>query len=120
MPARALSNWVYTTVPTGRSTSAAHIRCRKETGPRTSSLAKDDWSKRPAASAVARHSASMAGDHTCPAQPAGRGAEGTKPGGAPNQLTRSQPAFSPSAAPSGSSRGQVAERRNGRPADHSV
>ena len=41
-------------------------------GPATSSFAKEDSSKRPAVSRVARCSASIAGDHSIPAQPSGR------------------------------------------------
>ena len=68
-------------------------------GPAISSLANEDSSNRPARSRVARCSAPIAGDQCIPAQPRGR--SDSSPAGALGsyQLTRSQPDFSPNAAP---------------------
>ena len=103
------------------SMSLAHRRLSNSTAslPRMSSFANEDWSNSPADSFVAAHSAAIAGDQCRPAQPSGRAASAWRGALAPNQLTRSQPAFSPSAASRSASLGQIAERRSGRAAVHS-
>ena len=63
-----------------------------------SSFANEDWSKSPAASRVAMHSAPIAGDQLRPGQPSGRSLPAPAVAFESNQLTRSQPAFSPKLA----------------------
>ena len=84
-----------------RSMSFAHIRPRNAVapGPTTSSLANDVSSNRPAARRVASASAPIAGDQCIPAQPRGRSASSPAAALDSNQFGRSQPDFSPKAAP---------------------
>ena len=93
---------------------------RPPPGPRTSSLANEDWSNSPAAVGGGDAlGADRRRPDLRPAQPRGRSVGvAERPRSTPNQLTRSQPAFSPSAASSAASRGQVgraAQRPAGRP-----
>src|SRR4249920_2039902 len=103
--------------PTGTSTSLAHIVWRNATapGPTISILANEVSSNRPAARLVAIASAPIAGDQYSPAQP--RGLSPSSPAAAfeSNQFGRSQPDFSPNAAPKPSRIGYVGAIRSGRP-----
>ncbi len=79
----------------------SHSRSRNVAapGPAISSFANDDSSNRPARSRVARCSAPIAGDQCIPAQPRGRSDSSPSAALDSYQLTRSQPDFSPNAAP---------------------
>ena len=74
-------------------------------GPTTSILAKLDSSNSPAAVRVAAASAAIAGDQFSPAQPRGRSDSSPPEAFDSYQFTRSQPDFSPKAAPSAAWRG---------------
>ena len=121
MPPRALSMDVYTTEPTGLSTSLPQSRWRRTSapGPTTSSFEKDVSSKSPARSRVARCSASIAGDQIRPANPRGRRPSSPAAAFGSNQFGRSQPDFSPNEAPSSRSLGYAGDRRSRRPSSRS-
>jgi len=74
-------------------------------GPVTSILENEVSSKMAARSRHARCSAAMAGDQISPAHPRGRSDGSPSSAFRSNQLTRSQPDFSPHTAPSSWSRG---------------
>src|SRR3954454_24231258 len=125
MPPRRLSIDVYTTVPTGTSTSFPHTHWRSAVAPEpsTSSFENEDSSNSAAVVLVARASAPMAGLQCPPAQPVGRVPSSAAGSATPapdafgsNQFGRSQPDFSPKTAPRAASRAYAGERRSGRPA----
>ena len=87
--------------PTSRATRLSH-RCSSSSaapGPLTSIFANEVSSNSAAASRQAACSAPMAGDQCIPAQPRGRSASSPASSLASYQFTRSQPDFSPNAAP---------------------
>src|SRR5499427_1758905 len=88
-------------------------------GPTTSSFENDDWSKSAADSRAASASTPIAGDQFSPAQPRGRSDSSPRAAFDSYQLTRSQPPFSPNAAPSSAWRAYAGETRSGRPASRS-
>ena len=106
IPPRGFSICVYVTAPTSRATRFAHMRSRKSAAPSplTSIFANDVSSKSAAASRQARCSAPIAGDQRRPVQPRGRSASSPAASFGSNQFARSQPDFSPKAAPSSASR----------------
>ena len=108
-------------LPGSRATRFAVSRSRKAaaSGPETSSLAKEDSSNSAAVSRQARASAPIAGDQWRPAQPRGRSDSSPAAALASYQLTRSQPAFSPNAAPCAACHAYAGESRSGRPARRS-
>ena len=85
-------------------------------GPTTSSFANDDSSKIAAASRHARCSAPIAGDQCFPAQPRGRSDSSPRSAFGSYQFARSQPDFSPNAAPCTRCHSYAGETRSGRPA----
>ena len=85
-------------------------------GPETSIFAKDVSSKIAARSRQATCSAPIAGDQSLPAQPRGRSDSSPAAAFDSNQFARSQPDFSPKAAPSSASRLYAGETVLGRPA----
>jgi hypothetical protein len=107
IPPRWLSIDVYVTAPTWRATRLSQRFSRKSAAPEpaTSILANDVSSKSAAVSRVARCSAPIAGDQWRPAQPRGRNDSSPPVAFDSNQLARSQPDFSPKAAPSSWRRG---------------
>jgi hypothetical protein len=118
IPPRRLSICVYVTLPISRATLFAESRSRNSAapGPVTSSLANEDSSNSAAASRQARCSAPIAGDQCFPAQPRGRRDSSPAAAFASYQLTRSQPDFSPNAAPCAACHGYAGDIRSGRPA----
>ena len=117
-PPRGLSICVYVTAPTSRATRFAHSRSRNSgaSPPVISIFANDVSSKSAAVVRQATCSAPIAGDQSRPAQPRGRSDSSPAAAFGSNQLTRSQPDFSPKTAPSSCVRGYVGEVRSGRPA----
>ena len=87
--------------PTSRATrlSQSFSRNYAAPGPETSSFANEVSSNSAAASRQAACSAAIAGDQWRPAQPRGRSAPSAAAAFDSYQLTRSQPDFSPNAAP---------------------
>ena len=79
-------------------------------------MEKLDWSNSAHDSRAARASTSIAGDQFSPAQPRGRSDSSPPAAFDSYQLTRSQPPFSPNAAPSSACRAYTGETRSGRPA----
>ena len=94
------------TAPTSRATRFAHSRSRSAAAPspETSIFANDVSSKSAAVSRQATCSAPIAGDQSRPAQPRGRSDSSPRAAFGSNQFARSQPDFSPKAAPSAASR----------------
>ncbi len=88
--------------PTSRATRFAQSDSRNAAAPspETSIFANEVSSKRAADSRHARCSAPIAGDQSRPAQPFGRSDSSPRAAFGSNQLARSQPDFSPKAAPS--------------------
>ena len=117
-PPRRFSICVYVIAPTSRATRLSQSRSRKSAapGPATSIFANEVSSKSAAASRHATCSAPIAGDQSRPAQPRGRSDSSPRAAFVSNQFARSQPDFSPHAAPSSSRRAYVGETRSGRPA----
>ena len=112
---------MYVIAPTPRATRLAHMRSRNSgaSSPAISIFANEVSSNSAAVVRQATCSAPIAGDQSRPAQPRGRSDSSPRAAFGSNQLTRSQPDFSPKAAPSSCVRAYVADVRNGRPASRS-
>src|SRR4051794_9693620 len=104
---------VYTDLPTGTATSAVHSHCSpaSASGPASTYLENDVWSKTVTAVRVLTCSSADHGSQFC--LPHEYSMIGSLPGGA-KKLARSHPIRLPKFAPSATRRWCTGERRNGR------